>query len=61
MTRSTGTTTWLDLSAQDVSAVMPFYSGLFGWEVEGLGEEFGGIGSSATTGSSSAARCPWRG
>lgn len=42
MTRSTGTTTWLDLSAQDVSAVMPFYSGLFGWEVEGLGEEFGG-------------------
>ncbi|MEV0869087.1 VOC family protein [Brachybacterium paraconglomeratum] len=42
MTRSTGTTTWLDLSAQDLSAVMPFYSGLFGWEVEGLGEEFGG-------------------
>lgn len=40
MTRPTGTTTWLDLSAQDLSAVTPFYTGLFGWELEDLGEEF---------------------
>ncbi len=42
MTRPIGTSTWLDLSAQDVAAVAPFYTGLFGWELEDLGEDFGG-------------------
>lgn len=42
MTRPIGTSTWLDLSAQDLSAVMPFYTGLFGWDAEDLGEQFNG-------------------
>jgi predicted enzyme related to lactoylglutathione lyase len=42
MSRPTGTTTWLDLAAQDLDAVIPFYTGLFGWDLEDLGEEFGG-------------------
>ena len=42
MNRPIGSTAWLDLAAQDVSAVAPFYTGLFGWELEDLGEEFGG-------------------
>lgn len=42
MNRPIGTTAWLDLAAQDLSAVIPFYTGLFGWDLEDLGEEFGG-------------------
>lgn len=38
MTRSTGTSTWLDLSITDTEAAKAFYSGLFGWEFEDLGE-----------------------
>ena len=38
MTRTTGTSTWLDLSITDTEAAKAFYSGLFGWEFEDLGE-----------------------
>ncbi|SLM98116.1 Putative hydroxylase [Brachybacterium faecium] len=38
MTRSTGTSTWLDLSVTDTEAATAFYGGLFGWEFEDLGE-----------------------
>src|SRR5699024_8350827 len=38
MTRSTGTSTWLDLSTTETEAAKTFYSGLFGWEFEDLGE-----------------------
>lgn len=40
MTRSNGSTTWLDVSVHDVPAATAFYSGLFGWEFEDMGEEF---------------------
>ncbi|MGP9583055.1 VOC family protein, partial [Brachybacterium sp. AOP35-5H-19] len=40
MTRSTGTSTWLDLSITDTDAAKAFYGGLFGWEFEDLGESF---------------------
>lgn len=40
MTRSTGTSTWLDASVTDLAVAKHFYSGLFGWEFEDLGEEF---------------------
>lgn len=40
MTRSTGTSTWLDLGVQDLEAAKDFYTGLFGWKFEDLGEDF---------------------
>ncbi|GAA1308156.1 MAG: VOC family protein [Brachybacterium tyrofermentans] len=40
MTRTTGTSTWADLSVTDLAAAKTFYSGLFGWEFEDLGESF---------------------
>ncbi|MGO1569591.1 MAG: VOC family protein [Brachybacterium sp.] len=40
MIRSTGTSTWLDLSITDTDAAKAFYGGLFGWEFEDLGESF---------------------
>ncbi|MGP9538843.1 VOC family protein [Brachybacterium sp. AOP43-C2-M15] len=40
MSRSTGTSTWLDLSITDTDVAKTFYSGLFGWEFEDLGEDF---------------------
>lgn len=40
MTRSTGSSTWLDLSVHDLDAAKAFYSGLFGWEFEDMGEQF---------------------
>lgn len=39
MPRPTGTTTWIDLSTTDRAAVTAFYSALFGWVFEDLGEE----------------------
>ena len=41
MTRSTGTSTWLDLGVRDLEATKAFYTGLFGWTLEDLGAEFG--------------------
>lgn len=41
MSRTTGTSTWTDLSVQDLDAAKAFYSGLFGWTFRELGEEFG--------------------
>ncbi len=41
MTRSTGTSTWLDLDTHDLAAASAFYSGLFGWTFEDTGEQFG--------------------
>ena len=41
MSRTTGTSTWTDLSVQDLDAAKAFYSGLFGWTFRDLGEEFG--------------------
>lgn len=40
MTRTTGTSTWADLSVTDLAAAKAFYSGLFGWDFEDLGENF---------------------
>lgn len=39
MTRTTGTSTWLNFGTPDLSDAMAFYSGLFGWEFEDSGEE----------------------
>lgn len=36
-----GTPAWIDLGAKDVAAAATFYSELFGWEAEDLGEEAG--------------------
>jgi len=36
-----GTPTWVDLGTKDVGAATTFYSELFGWEPEDLGEEAG--------------------
>ncbi|MDN5686275.1 MAG: VOC family protein [Brachybacterium sp.] len=41
MTRTTGTSTWIDASVTDLESAKTFYSGLFGWEFEDLGESFG--------------------
>lgn len=41
MSRTTGTSTWTDLSVQDLDAAKAFYAGLFGWTFHDLGEEFG--------------------
>lgn len=40
MTRTTGTSAWIDLGAHDLAAAKTFYSGLFGWSFEQLGDEF---------------------
>lgn len=40
MTRTTGTATWTDLSVTDLPAAKSFYTGLFDWEFEDLGEDF---------------------
>jgi predicted enzyme related to lactoylglutathione lyase len=37
-----GEPTWTDVATSDIDASIAFYSGLFGWEVERGGEEFGG-------------------
>ena len=41
MTRTTGTSTWIDASVTDLASAKAFYTGLFGWELEDLGENFG--------------------
>lgn len=41
MTRTTGTSTWLDLSTLDLETAKTFYTGLFGWTFEDLGDHFG--------------------
>lgn len=41
MSRTTGTSTWTDLSVQDLDAAKAFYAGVFGWTFRDLGEEFG--------------------
>lgn len=38
-----GTPSWVDIGT-DVDAAIPFYTGLFGWTAESLGEEAGGYG-----------------
>jgi predicted enzyme related to lactoylglutathione lyase len=38
----TGQFTWTDVGTPDIDAAKSFYGGLFGWEFEGGGEEFGG-------------------
>ncbi|GAB2979302.1 VOC family protein [Nocardioides montaniterrae] len=37
-----GTPNWIDLAADDPVAAATFYEGLFGWTIEGGGEETGG-------------------
>nr|WP_108870580.1 VOC family protein [Tessaracoccus timonensis] len=39
MARPQGTTAWLDYGATDAAAAKEFYAGLFGWEIDDLGEE----------------------
>lgn len=41
MSRTTGTSTWTDLSVQDLEAAKAFYTGVFGWTFRDLGAEFG--------------------
>ena len=41
MNRTTGTSTWLDLGVHDLGAAKTFYTGLFGWTFEDLGEDLG--------------------
>ncbi len=41
MTRTTGTSTWLDLSTRHLESAKTFYTGLFGWAFEDLGDDFG--------------------
>ena len=41
MSRTTGTSTWTDLSVQDLDVAKAFYTGVFGWTFRDLGEEFG--------------------
>lgn len=41
MSRTTGSSTWTDLSVQDLDAAKAFYTGVFGWSFQDLGEEFG--------------------
>lgn len=36
-----GTPCWVDLVSPDPDAASTFYSGLFGWEIEDMGEDFG--------------------
>lgn len=38
-----GTPSWVDIGT-DVDAAVPFYTGLFGWTAQSLGEEAGGYG-----------------
>jgi len=38
-----GTPSWVDIGT-DVDAAIPFYTGLFGWEVDAGGDEMGGYG-----------------
>ncbi|WP_426564116.1 VOC family protein [Angustibacter sp. McL0619] len=40
----TGTPCWVELSSDDPAAANAFYSGLFGWDVQVAGPEFGGYG-----------------
>ena len=37
-----GTPCWVDVTSTDMGATNAFYSGLFGWDAEDLGEEAGG-------------------
>lgn len=39
MTRTIGTSAWIDFSAHDLAAAKDFYTGLFGWTFEQLGDE----------------------
>lgn len=41
MAPTTGTTTWIDLGTTDFAAARQFYTELFGWTFEDMGEEFG--------------------
>ncbi|WFP15733.1 VOC family protein [Citricoccus muralis] len=41
MERTTGTTTWVDLGTLDFAAAQRFYTELFGWSFEDMGEDFG--------------------
>ena len=36
-----GTPSWVDIGVSDIGAAVAFYSGLFGWETEDLGEQAG--------------------
>lgn len=41
MSRTTGTSTWTDLSVQDLDVAKAFYTGVFGWTFRDLGDELG--------------------
>lgn len=45
-----GEPSWVDLATTDIAAATRFYSELFGWEVQGQGEEFGGYGIATVRG-----------
>jgi hypothetical protein len=40
-THAPGTPSWVDIGAPDISAAAAFYTGLFGWETEDMGEDAG--------------------
>jgi uncharacterized protein len=45
-----GVPCWADLMSTDVAAANRFYAGLFGWEIESQGEEFGNYGMATLRG-----------
>ena len=40
-TYAPGTPLWIDLGTPDLAASLAFYSGLFGWQGEDMGEQMG--------------------
>ena len=45
-----GTPNWVDVSVDDVSKAISFYSGLFGWDIELGAPEFGGYSMATSNG-----------
>ena len=53
-----GTPCWVDVTSSDISGTNAFYSGLFGWTAEGLGEAAGGYTMYTLNGKNVAAASP---
>jgi predicted enzyme related to lactoylglutathione lyase len=53
-----GTPCWVDVTAADIGAARLFYEGLFGWQLEGGGPEFGGYLTATKEGRSAAGLYP---
>lgn len=42
MSEKVGTPVWVDYGSNDITACKDFYVGLFGWDLDPMGEDFGG-------------------